>query len=111
MFVIDAAHPCMAAPASPGSAEGARDDEDERKAQKRAAAEGDQKTPRQKGTRGLLRNGHNEQRRHRDVIGEMDQRVGQVARYIAQKTGGPAGDDHRKHGQNEICDVHTLGLL
>jgi hypothetical protein len=39
--------------------------------------------------------GHNPQRWHRDVVGEMHKPVGQRARYIAEPSGQPAGDDNR----------------
>ena len=82
--------------------------EHQHEAQDGAAAERQQKTPFQKMARRLLRYRDEQQRRHRHVIGEMHQPVGQRTRYVAELSGQPAGDDHREDGKHEVDDFHGL---
>ena len=92
----------------PLAAESAQRCKDDCEAQQGPAAERNQKAPRQQGSRGLVRDRDNQQRWHRDVIGEVDQGVGQVARDVSEVAGEPSGHDHREHRQDEIGDLHCL---
>jgi len=53
-----------------------------------------------------LRDRDDQQRRHRDVVGEMHQRVGERAAEIARRSGEPSGDDDREYGKNEAGHLH-----
>jgi hypothetical protein len=61
-----------------------------------------------KGSNGLMCDGDNQERRHRDVIGEVYQGVRKVAPDTTRAAGEPAGHNHRKHRQNEIGHLHCL---
>jgi hypothetical protein len=95
-------------PRKPLAAKTAQRCKDDCEAQERAAAKSNQKPPRQEGSPGLVCFRDNQQRRHRDVIGEVYQGVGQVAREVSQAAGEPSGHDHREHRQDEIDDLHCL---
>ena len=90
------------------TAQGASEREDKNKADERAAAEGDQEAPGEQRARRLLGDGDHEQGRHRDIVGEVNQSIGKVARDIAHIAGRPPGHDHGKDGQDESSDLHPL---
>jgi hypothetical protein len=92
----------------PLAAESAQRCKDDGEAQERAATKGNEEAPREQRSRRLLRDRHNQERRHGDVIGEVDQGVGQITRDITQGAGEPSGHDYREHGQDEIGDLHVL---
>src|ERR1700722_17035271 len=54
----------------------------------------------------LLRDGDDQQRRHRDVVSEMNQRFGQRPRQVARVADDPSGYDDCKYRQDEVSDPH-----
>ena len=68
----------------------ADDAEHEKEAEERTAAEGNEEAPVNQGMAVLLRNGHDQQRGHGDVVGETYQRVRRGARQIARRANDPA---------------------
>jgi len=93
------------------SPSGANRQKDQREAEQGAAAERQQKTPLQEIACLLLSDGNNQQRRHRDIVGEMHEGVGQRPRDVAEPPGEPAGDDDRKHGKDQAGDLHLAALV
>ncbi len=93
-------------PRKPVAAECAQRGKDDREAHEGAAAERNQEAPCEEGSRRLMRDRDDQERRHRDVIGEVDQGVAEVAGDISQIAGEPSGHDHREHRQDEIGDLH-----
>jgi hypothetical protein len=82
----------------------AHDAQDQSKAQQRTTAEGGQETPVDQRMPRLLCDGNDQQCRHRNIVGKANQRVGQRSGQVTCGANDPAGDDDRKHRQNEVCD-------
>ena len=93
-------------PGKPLAAKRAQPSKDDGEAQQGPAAKRNEKAPRQQRSRRLVRDRDDQERRHRDVISEMDQGVGEIARDISERAGEPSGHDHREHRQDEIGDLH-----
>jgi hypothetical protein len=74
----------------------AHDAEDEAEAEEGATTKGNKKAPIDQRTTGFLRNGDDQQCRHCDVIGEVNQCVRQRPRQIARVADDPATEDHCK---------------
>jgi len=89
----------------------ANQQENQREAQYGAASECQQEAPLQKIAGGFLRDGDEQQSRHRDVVSEMHQTVGQRPRYVAEPPSQPAGDNDREHGKHHVGDFHLVSPL
>src|SRR5271156_1211011 len=88
----------------------AHDAEHEEEAEKGATTKGNKKAPIDQRMTWFLCNGDDQQCRHRDVIGEVNQRVRQRPRQIARIANDPASQDHRKYRKDKISDLHPIIL-
>src|SRR6516164_629160 len=101
-------HSVHGAAGNAASQSGVNRQKNQQEAEDGAAPECEQKAPFQKTARRLLRDRHDQQRRHRDIVGEMHEPVGERSRYVAEPSGEPAGKDDRKYGQDQIGHLHLL---
>ena len=105
MFVIEAAHPCIAAPASPWPPQARNDAKTIAKHSKDPPPNATRKRHASRDRAGSCAI-VTISSRHRDVVSEVYQGVGQVARDISQISREPSGHDYREYGQDEIGDLH-----
>jgi len=80
--------------------------EPEEEAQEGAATKGNKKTPTDQRMTWLLCNGDDQQCRHCDVVGEVNQAVRQRPRQIARIANDPASHDHCKYRENKVSNLH-----
>jgi hypothetical protein len=107
VFVIEAAHPCIAAPASPWPPKARNDAKTIAKHSKDPPPNATRKRHASRDRAGSCAI-VTISSRHRDVVSEVYQGVGQVARDVSEVAGEPSGHDHCEHRQDEIGDLHFL---
>ena len=84
----------------------AHDAEDEDEAEEGASAKGNKKTPIDQRVAWFLGNDDDQQCRHCDVVGEVNQCVGQGARQIAGIANDPSSYDHCEYGEDKVGYPH-----
>src|SRR5689334_16707219 len=85
----------------------APDAEDEDEAQEGATTEGNKKAPIDQRMTWFLCNCDNQQCRHCDVVGEVDQCVRQRPRQITRVANDASSYDHSKHRQDKVSNLHA----
>jgi hypothetical protein len=84
----------------------AHDAKHEDEAEEGATPEGSKKTPIDQRMTWFLSNCGDQQCRHCDVIGEVNQCVRQGPRHIARVANDPASHDYSEYRENEVSDPH-----
>jgi len=84
----------------------AHDAEHENEAEEGSTTKSNKKAPIDQRMTWFLRNGDDQQRRHCDVVGEVNQAVRQRPRQIARVPNDPASQDHCKHRKDKVSDPH-----
>src|ERR1700733_1987378 len=84
----------------------AHDAEHENEAEEGSTTKSNKKAPIDQRMTWFLCNGDDQQCRHSDVIGEVNQGVRQHPRQIARIANDPAGHDHCKYREDKVSDPH-----